>query len=84
MNDNVTPFPVKEPEAEHAYPAQTEDAVALQNLIGAVEQLDAGMKMALSLLADFDKRLRALELAQRKADRKNVPVIVNSQGHQVN
>lgn len=58
--------------------------VAFANLLSSVEQLDAGMKTVCGLLADFDRRLRALEMAQRKADRKNVPVIVNAQGERAN
>lgn len=64
-------------------PGELDIQATVANLTMAVEQMDAGMKMALDLLVQYDQRIRFLELAQRKADRRNVPVIVNSSGSPV-
>lgn len=72
---NVRQLPIRQPADD------TEATVA--NLTAAMEQLDSGMKMALDLLVQYDKRLRALEIARRKAERKNA-VLVNSMGDPVN
>jgi hypothetical protein len=53
------------------------------HLMDAVEKMDQGLRMAIDVVHQQDKRIRALELAQRKADRKK-PVIVNQHGERAN
>jgi hypothetical protein len=52
------------------------------SVVGSVENLDGAMTVRAALV-QMDKRIRALELEQRKADRKK-PVIVNQHGERAN
>jgi hypothetical protein len=55
----------------------------IANLTASFESLDQGLKLMIDALTQQDKRIRALELALRKAERKNVPVLVNQHGEKV-
>jgi hypothetical protein len=81
--DNVLEFGrTKIVETETA-PGVKEQAT-VDMLMATIEQMDQGIKLVIQVIADHDKRLRALELSVRKLERKNVPSIVNSQGERVN
>lgn len=65
--------------------AQSQETdLTIEALIGAVEQLDQGVRLMTEVIGQQDKRIRALELAMRKLEKKNVPVIVNQHGQPVN
>ena len=67
------------PKSDDDKPDQT-----LEVLIAAVEQLDQGVRLMTTVIGQQDKRIRALELAMRKLEKKNVPAIVNQLGERVN
>lgn len=52
-------------------------------LMATIEEMDRGIKMMIGVITEQDKRLRYLELQDRKAQRKNIPVIVNQLGQPV-
>lgn len=64
-------------------PAPQQEPPSLESLMLLVEQMDRGMKLMIDVIAQYDYRLRALELAVRKLARKNVPAIVNQRGQPV-
>jgi hypothetical protein len=53
---------------------------SLAMLMATIEEMDRGIKLMIGVIAEQDKRIRYLELQERKAQRKNMPVIVNSAG----
>lgn len=76
--DNVTPLrppPVQGPSQP------TEPTTAM--LMALIEEMDRGIKLMIGVIAEQDRRLRYLELQDRKAQRKNMPVIVNQLGQPV-
>lgn len=76
--DKVVPLRMSEPEG----PSQpVEPSVAM--LVATIEEMDRGIKLMIGVIAEQDKRIRYLELQERKAARRNVPVIVNKLGHPV-
>lgn len=75
--ENVVPLRSPEP-----VPFQpTEPSIA--QLLAMCEEMDRGMKLMVGVIAEQDKRIRHLELQERKAARRNVPVIVNQMGQPV-
>lgn len=78
MTENVIPLrppPVQGPSQP------TEPSIAM--LVATIEEMDRGIKMMITVIAEQDKRIRYLELQERKAQRKNIPVIVNQLGQPV-
>ena len=73
---NVVPL---RPKADDEKPDAT-----LEVLIDTVRQLDEGVRLMTTVIGQQDKRIRALELAMRKLEKKNVPAIVNQHGERVN
>lgn len=68
--------------AGHQGPSEpTEPSIAM--LMATIEEMDRGIKMMIAVIAEQDKRIRYLELQDRKAQRKNMPVIVNQLGQPV-
>lgn len=59
----------------------SEPSIAM--LIATIEEMDRGIKMMIGVIAEQDRRIRYLELQERKAARRNVPVIVNQLGQPV-
>lgn len=87
MAENVLSFPAKIEQADTpaAPPNEAREALdAVKALTATVEELDRGMKMMVGIIAEHDTRLRALELAVRKLERRNVPAIVNPRGERAN
>ncbi len=89
--DNVVSFRPAIPINHGDQPQPEEPPVAdggmeaiVSQLLDTVGHMDAGFKMMAGLIADIELRVRRLELAQRKVDRKNIPVIVNRLGQPVN
>lgn len=82
--ENVLPL-IRKAMAEPgtSIPVESIDDV-VKTLIAAVEEMDRGLKIMVGLLTEHEGRVRKLELAQRKADRKMVAAIVNAQGERVN
>lgn len=78
MTENVVPLRPAQPQG----PSQpTEPSIAM--LLATIEEMDRGIKMMITVIAEQDKRIRYLELQERKAQRKNIPVIVNQLGQPV-
>lgn len=76
--DNVTPL---RPPPLQGPSQPTEPSIAM--LMATIEEMDRGIKMMIAVIAEQDKRIRYLELQDRKAQRKNMPVIVNQLGQPV-
>lgn len=62
--------------------SKEDDKATVANLVSAVENIDTGMKLMIDTLVDMEKRLRKLELGERKKDRKLA--ILNQNGERVN
>ncbi len=78
MTDNVTPLrppPVQGP----SLPIEP----SIPMLMATIEEMDRGMKLMIGVITDHDRRIRYLELQERKAARRNVPAIVNQLGQPV-
>lgn len=79
--DNVVAL--RPPTKDDAIAAPEDGVVA--NLVTFAENLDRGLKLMIEVVAGLEKRVRALELAQRRADAaKPKPVILDARGHKAN
>lgn len=56
----------------------------VQTLMTSLEAIEENIRVVLDILKEQDKQIRRLELARRKIERKNVPVIVDPQGKRAN
>lgn len=81
MSENVIPLTRPAPEPS---PVPEDLREVVTSLLNTIAEMDVGMKALVEIIAKHDVQIRKLELAQRKADRKNVPVIVNQHGERAN